>query len=135
MKIKHLAIVAALAISATACDNNKKPEQTAEPVKQETHLSDKYAQYTLTTNIDHLSDNEKQMLPLLFEACDIMNGLFWRENYGDKAWLLSLKTAYSRKNINFDTYICAEENTSLKLAQEVMNLPITKALKNIAEDS
>ena len=28
MKIKHLALVAALAVSATACDNNKKPEQT-----------------------------------------------------------------------------------------------------------
>ena len=71
MKIKHLALVAALAIGATACDNNKKPEQTAEPVKQETHLSDKYAQYTLTTNIDHLSDNEKQMLPL-FSSSDLL---------------------------------------------------------------
>ena len=77
MKIKHLAIVATLAISVTACDNNKKPEQTAESVQQETHLSDKYAQYTLTTDISHLSDNEKQMLPLLFEAADIMDQLFW----------------------------------------------------------
>ena len=90
MKIKHLALVAALAIGATACDNNKKPEQTAEPVKQETHLSDKYALYTLTTNIDHLSDNEKQMLPLLFEAADIMDQLFWCENYGDKAQLMEM---------------------------------------------
>ena len=86
MKIKHLALVAALAIGATACDNNKKPEQTAEPVKQETHLSDKYAQYTLTTDINHLSDTEKQMLPLLFQAADIMDGLFWQENYGDKSF-------------------------------------------------
>ena len=89
MKIKYLAIVAVVAMMATACDNNKKPEQTAEPVQQETHLSDKYAQYTLTTNIDHLSDNEKQMLPLLFEAADIMDGLFWRENYGDKDELMA----------------------------------------------
>ena len=57
MKIKYLSIIAAVAMMATACDNNKKPEQTAEPVQQETHLSDKYAQYTLMTNIDHLSDN------------------------------------------------------------------------------
>ena len=89
MKIKHLALVAALAIGATACDNNKKPEQTAEPVKQETHLSDKYAEYTLTTDINHLSDNEKQMLPLLFQAADIMDGLFWQENYGDKNELMT----------------------------------------------
>ncbi len=88
MKIKHLAIIAAVAIVATACDNEK-PEQTKEPAQQETKLSDKYAQYTLTTKIDHLSDNEKQMLPLLFEACDIMDGLFWRENYGDKNELMA----------------------------------------------
>lgn len=89
MKIKHLAIVAAVAFVATACNNdNKKPEQAQTPVQQETHLSDKYAEYTLTTDISHLSDNEKQMLPLLFEAADIMDGLFWRENYGDKNELM-----------------------------------------------
>ena len=79
MKIKHLVWVAMVALVATSCDN-KKPEQVQEPVQQKANLSDKYAEYTLTTNIDHLSDNEKQMLPLLFEACDIMDGLFWREN-------------------------------------------------------
>ncbi len=77
-----------VALAATSCDN-KKPEQVQEPVQQKANLSDKYAEYTLTTNIDHLSDNEKQMLPLLFEACDIMDGLFWRENYGDKEELMA----------------------------------------------
>ena len=89
MKIKYLAIVAVVALVATACDN-KKPEPVQEPVQEQTtHLSDKYAEYTLTTNIDHLSDSEKQMLPLLFEAADIMDGLFWRENYGDKEALMA----------------------------------------------
>ncbi len=88
MKIKHLVWVAIVALAATSCDN-KKPEQVQEPVQQKANLSDKYAEYTLTTNIDHLSDNEKQMLPLLFEACDIMDGLFWRENYGDKEELMA----------------------------------------------
>lgn len=88
MKIKHLVWVAMVALVATSCDN-KKPEQVQEPVQQKANLSDKYAEYTLTTNIDHLSDNEKQMLPLLFEACDIMDGLFWRENYGDKEELMA----------------------------------------------
>ena len=88
MKIKHLVWVAMVALAATSCDN-KKPEQVQEPVQQKANLSDKYAEYTLTTNIDHLSDNEKRMLPLLFEACDIMDGLFWRENYGDKEELMA----------------------------------------------
>ena len=40
MKIKYLAIVAAVALVATACDN-KKPEPVQEPVQEQTHLSDK----------------------------------------------------------------------------------------------
>ena len=90
MKIKYLAIIAVVALVATSCDN-KKPEPVQVPVQEEetTHLSDKYAEYTLTTDISHLSDNEKEMLQLLFEAADIMDGLFWRENYGDKDELMA----------------------------------------------
>ena len=89
MKIKYLAIIAVVALVATSCDN-KKPEPVQEPVQEETtHLSDKYAEYTLTTDISHLSDNEKEMLQLLFEAADIMDGLFWKENYGDKDELMT----------------------------------------------
>ena len=71
MKIKHLAILAAAAVVAVGCNSNK-PTQ---PVQEEKtpQLADKYAEYTLTTDISHLSDNEKEMLPLLFEAADIMD--------------------------------------------------------------
>lgn len=89
MKIKYFALVAMVAVAFIACDN-KKPEPVQEPVQEQTtHLSDKYAEYTLTTNIDHLSDNEREMLRLLFEAADIMDGLFWNENYGDKDELMA----------------------------------------------
>ena len=88
MKIKLLPLVAIVALVATAC-GNKKTEQPTEPVQEQTKLSDKYALYTLTTDISHLSENEKEMLPLLFEAADIMDQLFWMENYGDKAELMA----------------------------------------------
>lgn len=54
------------------------------------------------------------------------------EIYGDKAWFLALKAAYQRKKINFAKYVKEEENTSIKLAQEIMSLPLTKALENIS---
>ena len=89
MKIKYLALVAVVTIAVTAC-GNKKVEQPQEPVQEQTtNLSDKYAEYTLTTDISHLSDNEREMLGLLFEAADIMDGLFWNENYGDKDELMA----------------------------------------------
>ena len=88
MKIKHLAIAVAVVLVAAAC-NNTKPEPEQEPVQEQTNLSDKYAEYTLTSDISHLSENEREMLPLLFEAADIMDQLFWLENYGDKEALMA----------------------------------------------
>ncbi|MCR5645392.1 MAG: Zn-dependent hydrolase [Bacteroidales bacterium] len=86
MKIKHLTFIAMIALLATACNNTKTNAPKAEP---EAKLIDKYAEYTLTTDISHLSENEREMLPLLFEAADIMEDLFWQENYGDKAELMA----------------------------------------------
>ena len=78
MKFKYLAIVIAVALVVAAC-NNKKTEPVEKPVQEQTNnLSDKYAEYILTTDISHLSENEKEMLPLLFEVADIMEDLFWK---------------------------------------------------------
>ncbi len=88
MKIKLLPLIAIVALITTACDTPK-PEPTPEPVQQTKNLSDKYAEYTLTTNISHLSEGELEMLGLLFEAADIMDNLFWMENYGDKEELMT----------------------------------------------
>ena len=87
MKIRTLTIVAAMALIVTACDNTPKqaPEQPQEPVK----LAESYAQVELTSDISHLSDNEKEMLNLLFRASKIMDNLFWKENYGDKDELMA----------------------------------------------
>ena len=86
MKIKQLTCIAAMALIASACTNAPK-----QPVEQQPQpkLIDKYAEYTLTSDISHLSENEKEMLPLLFEAADIMEDLFWQENYGSKDELMA----------------------------------------------
>ncbi len=48
-----------------------------------------FAEVELTADISHLSENEKKMLPLLFEAAKIMDDIFWTQAYGDKKELLS----------------------------------------------
>nr|NQU93270.1 Zn-dependent hydrolase [Bacteroidota bacterium] len=45
---------------------------------------DEFALYKLTSNISHLSDKEKEMLPLLFEAAKIMDNIYWRQAIGQK---------------------------------------------------
>lgn len=48
-----------------------------------------YAEYTLTADLSHLSDNQRQMIPLLIEVSTIMDGLFWKEAYGNREELLA----------------------------------------------
>lgn len=58
----------------------------------------KYAEFTLTANIDHLSKAEKEMLGHLFEAAKIMEDLFWKQAYGDReTFMKQLKTNEERQ--------------------------------------
>jgi hypothetical protein len=47
-----------------------------------------YVTIKLKTGLDHLSANEKQLLPLLFEASGIIDELFWNQTFGNKEELL-----------------------------------------------
>jgi hypothetical protein len=50
---------------------------------------DDYVNIILITDMSKLSENEKKILPLLINAADIMNDLYWEQAYGDKVDLLS----------------------------------------------
>ncbi len=53
---------------------------------------ERYKQVTLTSDLSWLSSNEKRMIPILIEIANIMDNLFWQQNYGDKEKLLNLIT-------------------------------------------
>jgi hypothetical protein len=63
-----------------------------------------FSKVPLTSDISHLTDNQKEMLKILFQVADIMDGLFWKEAWGDKQELVetaeyeSLEALY---NINY----------------------------------
>jgi len=48
-----------------------------------------YATVRLTADLGHLSDRQKQMIPLLIDASRIMDELFWLQAYGQKDTLLA----------------------------------------------
>lgn len=57
-----------------------------------------YKEVKLTTDINQLSDKEKQMIPMMIEVAKIMDELFWYEAYGDKeAFLGSLEDEATKK--------------------------------------
>jgi hypothetical protein len=50
---------------------------------------DRYTPFRLETDLTALTASEKRMLPLLIEAADAMNELFWRQSWGDKQALMA----------------------------------------------
>lgn len=50
---------------------------------------DQYTPFTLTTDLSDLTENQKKMIPLLIEAADEMEKVFWKEAYGEKGELMA----------------------------------------------
>lgn len=52
-------------------------------------LSNAYVEFTLKSDISHLSSNDKKMLLLMFDVARTMDELFWIESNGGKDYLLN----------------------------------------------
>ncbi|RXP56138.1 Zn-dependent hydrolase [Lutibacter sp. HS1-25] len=72
--------------------------EARKPIKQESSVEsqndmkknlNKYVTFKLTAVVNVLSENEKKMLPILIEAANKMNELFWYEAYGNKEELMA----------------------------------------------
>jgi len=88
----------ALSLALIACQNNEKPKADNEQTSNQEapiELTDaekrleKYVSVKLTTNTAKLTDNQKMMIPSLIEVAKIMDGLFWKQAYGNKEALLN----------------------------------------------
>ncbi len=96
--MKRLLLYTLVVFSITSCQNNEEPYQASVPDIQ--NKVEAYKSFELTTDLSVLSDNQKNMLTILFEVADIMDNLFWQQAWGDKHELL--------KNIedqNLKTYV------------------------------
>jgi hypothetical protein len=50
---------------------------------------DQYASFTLTTDLTELTDQEREMIPILIEAAQQMDPIFWQQAYGNHDSLLA----------------------------------------------
>ena len=76
-------LVVSIAWTIGACGSPAPPpeEAAAEPSLAELGVQ-KYTSVRLTTDLTVLSESERAMVPLLIEAADIMDDLFWVQAYG-----------------------------------------------------
>ena len=63
-------------------------EVAVEPAIEQPSRFDMYATVRLTADLGHLTDRQKQMIPLLIQASKIMDDLYWLQAYGDRKPLL-----------------------------------------------
>ncbi|MFD3000735.1 Zn-dependent hydrolase [Pontibacter toksunensis] len=108
MKPHHLLVATAIAAATFGCTSSTtETGETTAAVQPPDSLQQKLDMYTnvrLTADLQNLSAKEKQMIPLLIEAADIMNKLFWHEAYGQKDSLLTALDSENAKrfvNINY----------------------------------
>jgi hypothetical protein len=88
-----------LSVFIIACAEEPQPELTVETLDTASVRPEIYAEFTLTADLGHLSDEQKQMIVLLIEASEVMDDLFWRQSYGDdyKEWLASIPDQRTRR--------------------------------------
>lgn len=94
VRIAHLL---ALATLVAACGAEAPPEASA-PAKAAPR-PEIYADFALTADLGHLSDNQREMIKVLIEASEIMDDLYWRQAYGDdyEAWLAGIGIDEARR--------------------------------------
>ncbi len=111
MNLTRLFVIATLLV-LTACQQAESPAPeapagaAAEPVEQpageavpeQSSRFEIYATVRLTTDLSHLSERQRQMIPLLINASKIMDGLFWQQSFGDgKAFLDGIEDPATRR--------------------------------------
>jgi hypothetical protein len=98
--------LAITSLSVAACSDPVDQSPLIESVQEEDAAiatteprPDIYAEFPLVADLSHLSDGQRRMLVVLIEASQIMDGLFWRQAYGDdyQEWLASIGVDDTRR--------------------------------------
>lgn len=85
------ALSAAISLLSVSCGDAGREAASTSASDQETNMQQRLKKYTtfrLESDLSALTEKERQMLPLLIDAARIMDGLFWKQAYGDRQQLL-----------------------------------------------
>ncbi len=80
----------AAGLSVQGCGDSTPDTGARETTDMDTSARvDQYTSFRLESDLSVLRENERKMLPLLIEAAQVMDGLFWRQTYGDREELMA----------------------------------------------
>ncbi|MBQ7771896.1 MAG: Zn-dependent hydrolase [Bacteroidales bacterium] len=104
--MNRLYIMAATAIAVAACAQKADDSALKEKV-------DSYAVVEVKSPLyDALSENDKKIVGLFREAADIIDGMFWKQTFGDKADIENLPDGYAKSYamINYGAWDHLDDN-------------------------
>lgn len=107
MKKRSLLAIPAFVILASCSPTPKNEDNMQAKVEA-------FVEVELTSDISHLSAKEKEMLPYLFEAAQIIDDIFWLQAYGDKDELFSKiedESTLAFTKINYGPWERLNDNT------------------------
>jgi len=75
-----------------SCGAEAPPEATIDTSATVAPRPEIYAEFSLTSDLSLLTDNQREMISIMISAAEIMEDLFWRQAYGDdyEEWLASI---------------------------------------------
>jgi hypothetical protein len=96
-------IILSISLLAGCGMNGKKTVVSAEDSLMQSKIN-QFAVVKLTTDLNLLSAKEKEMIPILIQVADIIDGIYWKQTIGDKkAFLDTIKDSLMRQfaSINY----------------------------------
>ena len=109
MKKTSLKFIVSLALILGVTSCKQTPVEKSEMQKK----TENFAIIDLKSDlVSHLSEREKQMLPILVEIADIMDDLFWKQTFGDKTELDTIVDKWTKEfvKINYGPWERLDDN-------------------------
>lgn len=82
--MKKILIFIVIAAFLFSCDSTSKKETIMKVNPEIKQKADEFVSFKLTTDLSVLTEKEKQMLPLLLDAANVIEEIFWEEAFGNK---------------------------------------------------
>jgi hypothetical protein len=82
--MKNILMLTVIAFSLFSCNSTPKKIEDMKINQVIKQKADEFVEFKLTTDLTVLTEKEKQMLPLLLNAANLMEEIYWMEAFGNK---------------------------------------------------